>query len=177
MSARQNQKNTLSRSSRWGLLKDGSWFAALIVLSTYVLNVVEERGQLRSDVSHLTDTLAQTRKELDAARLDNTQLTAELRTAQITIASKEVRLVELDKQLSTATQDAQASKSEAQIYKDLTASDKRCAPYRQDVEHLKTKLNISALDVFSPTDGERKEIQRALERGQDSLDACMGLKR
>jgi chromosome segregation ATPase len=159
------------------LLKDGTWFASLTVLLIFAINVVDERSQLRSDVKHLTDTLAEVRKDLESAHLENKQLNDSLRQSQIDLATNEVRLEEFDKQLASVNRDALNSKAEAETYKALTASDKRCEPYRQDISRLERKLAISALDVFSARGEQRKEALAALERSKDSLDACMGIKR
>ncbi|MCP2073425.1 UNVERIFIED_ORG: chromosome segregation ATPase [Pseudomonas lini] len=159
------------------LLKDGTWFAGFTALLIFAINVVDERSQLRSDVKHLTDTLAEVRKDLESAHLENRQLNDSLRQSQINLATKEVRLEEIDKQLASVNRDALSSKAEAETYKALTASDKRCAPYREDISRLESKLAISALDVFSSRGEQRKETLASLERSKDSLDACMGIRR
>lgn len=176
----RHQKNHAIKQNkvpRWDVLKDGTWFAAFVTLSIYALTVVEDRGQLRSDVRHLTDSLAEVRKDLDAARLDNKQLNDSLRLSEIDFAKKEVRFKETEKQLASASQDALSSKSEAQTYKALVTADKRCLPYKNDVSHLERSLAISELDVFSPKGNRRQELLNDLERSKNSYDACMGLKR
>ncbi|WP_338474954.1 hypothetical protein [Pseudomonas khavaziana] len=165
------------KPSRWGLLKDGTWFAAFITLAIYAFTVVEDRGQLRSDVRHLNDSLTQARKELDAARLNNKQLADSLRKAEVDLAKKEVRFNETEKQLTSASQAALNSQSEAQAYKALVAADKRCAPYREEITHLENSLAMSGLDVYSPKGARRQELLNNLERSKDAYDACMGLKR
>lgn len=176
----RHQKNHAPDSvkpSRWGLLKDGTWFAAFITLAIYAFTVVEDRGQLRSDVRHLTDSLAQVRKDLAAARLDNKQLADSLRQAEIDLAKKEVRFNEAERQLTSASQAALSSQSEAQTDKALVAADKRCLPYKEDIAHLERSLAISGIDVFSPKGDRRQELLNDLERSKNSYDACMGLKR
>lgn len=158
------------------LLKDGTWFAAFSALLIFAINVVDERSQLRSDVKHLTDTLTEVRKDFDAARLEIRQLNESLRQSQINLATKEVRLEELDKRLASVNRDALNSQAEAESYKVLAASDKRCEPYLADISRLESKLAISALDVFSPKGALRQETLAALERARKSLDACMGIK-
>ncbi|WDH25097.1 hypothetical protein [Pseudomonas chlororaphis] len=177
MHHQSNHDAEQAKPSRWSLLKDGTWFAAIITLSIYVFTVVENRGQLRSDVKHLTDSLAEVRKDLDAARLNNKQLNDSLRQSEIDLAKKEVRFNEVEKQLAAASQDALSSKSEAQTYKTLVTADKRCQPYKQEVEHLERSLAISGIDVVSPKGDRRQEILNNLERSKNSYDACMGLKR
>ena len=170
------QKTKSSSSKLLTLLKDGTWFATLAGLLIFVLNVVDERSQLRSDVKHLTDTLTEVRKDLETARTENRQLDDALRQSQINLATKDVRLEEMEKQLASINRDALNSKAEAETYKALTASDKRCAPYRQDISRLESKLAMSALDAFSPKGQQRQEISAAIERSRNSLDACMGIK-
>lgn len=165
------------KPSRWGLLKDGTWFAAFITLAIYAFTVVEDRGQLRSDVRHLTDSLAQVRKDLDAARLDSKQLADALRQTEIDLAKKEVRFNEAEKQLTSASQTALSSQSEVQTYKALVAADKRCLPYKDEIEHVERSLAMSGFDVFSPKGERRQELLNSLERSKNSYDACMGLKR
>lgn len=165
-----------SQSSRWSWLKNGTWFAALVTLSIYVFTVAEDRGQLRSDVKHLSDSLAEARKDLQAARTDNKQLNDSLRLKEIDLAKKEVRFNEAEKQLASANQDAHSSKSEAQTYKALVTADKRCLPYKLETEHLKRSLDLSEIDVFSPQGDRRQELLNNLERSKNSYDSCMGLK-
>ena len=164
------------QSSRWSWLKNGTWFAALVTLSIYVFTVVEDRGQLRSDVRHLTDTLAEVRKDLQTARADNKQLNDSLRLREIDLAKKEVRFNETEKQLASANQDVHSSKTEAQTYKALVTADKRCQPYKQETEHLERSLAFSDIDVFSPKGDRRQELLNNLERSKKSYDSCMGLK-
>ncbi|WP_116892303.1 hypothetical protein [Pseudomonas syringae] len=163
-----------SKTSRWGLLKDGTWFAAFITLSIYALTVVEERGQLRSDVRHLNDSLAEVRKDLDAARTDNKQLTDSLRLREIDLAKKEVSFNEAGKQLASANQDALNFRHEADTYKALVASDNRCLPYKKEITALENRLSIS--DVFAPEGSRRQEILNNLERTRNVYDTCMGVR-
>lgn len=176
MNASGHQKSNSSGFKPLSLLKDGTWFAALAGLLVFALNVVDERSQLRSDVKHLTDTLAEVRKDLGSAQTENKQLNDALRQSQINLAMKDVRLEEIEKRLASVTQDALISKAEAKTYKALTASDKRCASYRKDISRLESKLAMSAMDAFSPKGQQRQETLIALERARNSLDACMGIK-
>ncbi|QQQ52802.1 hypothetical protein JJQ97_11575 [Pseudomonas syringae] len=166
-----------SKTSRWGLLKDGTWFAAFITLSIYALTVVEERGQLRSDVRHLSDSLVEVRKDLDAARTDNKQLTDSLRLREIDLAKKEVSFNEADKQLASANQDALNFRKEADAYKALVKADKRCLPYKKEIANLESSLSMSELDAFAPKGSRRQEVLNNLERTRNVYDTCMGVRR
>ncbi|KTB90864.1 hypothetical protein AO073_05855 [Pseudomonas syringae ICMP 11293] len=166
-----------SKTSRWGLLRDGTWFAAFITLSIYVLTVVEERGQLRSDVRHLNDSLAGVRKELDAARTENKQLADSMRLLETDLAKKEVSLTEAGRQLSSASQDALNFRTEADTYKSLVSADKRCLPYKKDIAHLESSLSMSELDAFAPKGSRRQEVLNNLERTKNAYDTCMGVRR
>ncbi|MCI8210750.1 hypothetical protein AUC61_14525 [Pseudomonas sp. S25] len=164
---------------RWNL-RDGAVIAALIggVVSwgIYWSAALDERSQLRSDVRHLTDSINELRKDLDAQRLENKQLNDLYRQSQMDLATKDYRLAETEKKLSSTGNDAIAAKTEAEKYKALTASDKRCKPYRDEIFHLEAQLNMSRADVFSPKGEERKEALEALKRTKDTLDQCMGFR-
>lgn len=177
MHSQENHAVNPTSKSRWALLKDGTWFAAFITLSIYALNVVEDRGQLRSDVRHLTDTLAEVRKELDAARQDSKQLTESLRVREIDLAKREVRFNDTERQLASTSQDAINYRNEAQTYKALVTADKRCLPYKEDIAHRERVLAISEIDVFGVKGERRQETLKDLERSKDAYDSCMGLKR
>ncbi|MCQ2999743.1 hypothetical protein NLO98_08235 [Pseudomonas syringae] len=164
---------------RWNL-RDGAVIAALIgaVVSCgiYWSAVLDERSQLRSDVRHLTDSVTELRKDLDAQRLENKQLDDHYRQSQMDLATKDYRLAEMEKKLASTGQDAISARTEAEKYKALTASDKRCKPYRDEIAHIESQLSISRLDVFSLKEEDRKEALEALKRSKDTLDECMGFK-
>jgi chromosome segregation ATPase len=158
------------------LLANAALLAAIMPFVIYGLNVVEERGQLRSDVKNLTDALSESRTIANELRATNKGLTDSLRESQTHVAVIEALLDDTRKQTASANHAAEKSKAEAQIYKDLTEADKRCEPYKNAVAHMERQLAISDIDVFSLRGERRQEAIKKLENSKDSLDRCMGVR-
>lgn len=164
----------------YSIIRDGAVIAALIggavTIGIYWSGVLDERSQLRSDVRHLTDSVAELRKDLDTQRLENKQLNDLFRQSQMDLTTRDIRLAETEKRLANTDKDAISAKTEADRYKALAAPDKRCKQYSDEVRHLESQLNMSELDVYAPTGERRVETLEALKRSRDSRDLCLSSK-
>lgn len=158
------------------LLANAALLAAIMPFVIYGLNVVEERGQLRSDVKNLTDALNESRTIANELRTTNKELGDSLRESQTLIAVNEALLEDTRKQTASANHQAEQSKAEAQTYKELTKADKRCEPYKNAVDQIGKQLSVSDYDAFSLRGERRQEAIKRLENSKDSLDRCMGIR-
>lgn len=158
------------------LLANAALLTAIMPFVIYGLNVVEERGQLRSDVQNLTDALNESRTIANELRATTKELGDALRESQTGVAVIEALLEDTRKQTASAYHQAEQSKAEAQIYKELTEADKRCEPYKTAVAKIEEQLSVSSVDAFSLRGERRQEAIKTLENSKDSLDRCMGIR-
>lgn len=176
MTKRKTPSSSKPKFLLFSLLTNAALLAAIMPFVKYGLNVVEERGQLRSDVKNLTDALNESRTIANELRATNKELADALRESQTRMAVIEALLEDTRKQTVSAYREAEQSKAEAQTYKELTAADKRCEPYKNAVTHIERKLSASELDAFSLRGERRQEAIRSLENSKNSLDRCMGIR-
>ncbi|ROL86503.1 hypothetical protein [Pseudomonas protegens] len=176
MTKRTTPSPTKQKFLLFSLLTNAALVTAFMPFVLYGLNVVEERGQLRSDVKNLTDALNESRTIANELRGTNKGLGDALRESQTRVAVIEALLEDTRKQTASANREAEQSRAEAQTYKELTEADKRCEPYRNAVAHIERQLSTSELDAFSLRGERRQEAIRSLENSKNSLDRCMGFR-
>jgi chromosome segregation ATPase len=164
------EKQTKSSVRSW--LTNGALLAVLGAGLHYVINLSEERGQLRSDVANLTDRLYEARKENDSLKSNVKGLNQELRASALALETSKQSLESARNRSSTAEKQIETIEAEAETWKKLVADDKRCAVFERAINDAERDLSVSEAEVSALRGQRREEAVRKLEQNRNSLDRC-----